>query len=885
MPKAKIKVNGVWYTIGGLSSGERMEILGESQQYANDLFNGISDEIAGLRQAVSDTNVYVDGAFKDGIISEAEAKAIATHLQTLATRKAELDREYSDLLVNQFLNDASRASMTSAKENYDEKYNALVTSINDAIADKIASPSESTEVDTNFDNYNDAISLLVATLKSATEQASQLRAGNSLQESMDYTDGKIAPISESLVNAWSEIDQTPTKISAALSKTTITTQYEYVHQQAVDEAKAYADVIRNTTGTYITNLQDRLAQLKTNVTNAFSDGNITSLEASDIPQYITSLSEAKDDLDNDYRTIYDNAYMSITKQDDLAFTKASLSTAYTSMINSINAAKVDTTATAEEVTDVNTKFQLFEDSIDSYQLRVLASIQLIQDNKTFELEEQSLDGEDNILIPVSSQINILNSKLEQTAESLNSTITKEVFDASVASNNAYADQLKQETDQAIVELQGSVGDTNEYIDGAFKDGIIYEAEQKKIQAYLLTLDQSKKTFDARYQEIYANSWLKDSADNPVKTDLSTAKTNYDTQYDDLVTIINNVIADGLATVDENTQVDEAFKDYNDSITLLQTVLERAIDAISQAKADSASELAKQYADNMKEEIDGQFTALNKDVEATNTYVDGAFKDGVVTETESKRISTYVNVLNESKGVFDQRYDTIYNDPYMEGTSYAGELSLRKTLYDSAYNNLISSINNAIVDGVATTIETQDVDSKFDDYNTRAKNLASSLESAINWIAQCKADTAQGNAQGYTDGRIETVNSTIEQLADQITLSVTKTTFDSTVGDIQDDLLSIRKDVTWKCDVISTNGLIFKNGDVDTALQAYVYQGKTNVTDTIDASRFIWIRDTGDTTADTAWNDANKGKKAVYVTNADVNGKTNFTCQIDDIPTT
>ncbi|MES9681804.1 hypothetical protein ABWK22_02565 [Gottfriedia acidiceleris] len=86
---------------------------------------------------------------------------------------------------------------------------------------------------------------------------------------------------------------------------------------------------------------------------------------------------------------------------------------------------------------------------------------------------------------------------------------------------------------------------------------------------------------------------------------------------------------------------------------------------------------------------------------------------------------------------------------------------------------------------------------------------------------------------------------------------------------------------YKVEIISTNGIIFKRGDISSILQAIVYKGGENITDSIDASRFIWTRVSTDTVADTAWNTAHNGLKEVPITKDDVFNRATFMCQIMD----
>ncbi len=85
---------------------------------------------------------------------------------------------------------------------------------------------------------------------------------------------------------------------------------------------------------------------------------------------------------------------------------------------------------------------------------------------------------------------------------------------------------------------------------------------------------------------------------------------------------------------------------------------------------------------------------------------------------------------------------------------------------------------------------------------------------------------------------------------------------------------------YEVQIISTNGNLFKNGVIETWLQAVVYYGGSNITDTIDANRFRWTRQSSDSSGDAAWNSVHfSGQKAVQVTTDDVAKRATFFCDI------
>lgn len=92
----------------------------------------------------------------------------------------------------------------------------------------------------------------------------------------------------------------------------------------------------------------------------------------------------------------------------------------------------------------------------------------------------------------------------------------------------------------------------------------------------------------------------------------------------------------------------------------------------------------------------------------------------------------------------------------------------------------------------------------------------------------------------------------------------------------------KDDIAWKVDIISTNGMVFKNGIVSTLLKAIVYKGKNDVTNEIPASRFTWIRTSTNEESDNEWNNNNgKGVKEIEITTKDVYQRATFTCEIND----
>ena len=88
---------------------------------------------------------------------------------------------------------------------------------------------------------------------------------------------------------------------------------------------------------------------------------------------------------------------------------------------------------------------------------------------------------------------------------------------------------------------------------------------------------------------------------------------------------------------------------------------------------------------------------------------------------------------------------------------------------------------------------------------------------------------------------------------------------------------------YRVDIISTGGLYFKNGVISTILIGRVYKNNTDVTDSIDISRFRWTKTNADGGLDTVWSDYYAGgAKQVTVTGADITRRATFTLDILEV---
>ena len=86
-------------------------------------------------------------------------------------------------------------------------------------------------------------------------------------------------------------------------------------------------------------------------------------------------------------------------------------------------------------------------------------------------------------------------------------------------------------------------------------------------------------------------------------------------------------------------------------------------------------------------------------------------------------------------------------------------------------------------------------------------------------------------------------------------------------------------IGYRVEVIAAQGVMLSDHITQTVLRARVWNGNTDVTDQFSASRFVWVRESLDSTADQLWNAAHTGVKSITVTTSDVVFQATFTCNI------
>lgn len=276
-----------------------------------------------------------------------------------------------------------------------------------------------------------------------------------------------------------------------------------------------------------------------------------------------------------------------------------------------------------------------------------------------------------------------------------------------------------ETSKALTDFEGIVN-------GAFKDGVIEQAEAKAIEKYINTLNTEKADADAVYTKLYSNIYLLGSP----KTDLLNSKITYNGAHTELIKAVNDAIADGRTTVAEKNNVDSKFTAYKNAIADYKSKVEAANKAIQDTlKSYSDEALAKgKEAFTAASNAQASANQAQQSVSGLGNYIDGAFSDGIIQESEAKAIEKYINTVKTDKAAVEATYNKLYVNSYLTGTAKSGLLNAKVTLF-GAIDNLLSAINSAISDGKTTVAEKNNVDSKFSLFNSAMSSFNTAVETA------------------------------------------------------------------------------------------------------------------------------------------------------------
>ena len=431
-------------------------------------------------------------------------------------------------------------------------------------------------------------------------------------------------------------------------------------QKAAEEAKKEANDAKQT----VTNMKDFTDE-------AFKDGIVDRQEAAAIEKYLNSIKSIQKSVAESYSKVYGNPLLSGTAKVELKTAYDGFNVATTELITAIDDAIADGVATSTEVALVDGRYDTFNTKYGDFIAYLNAANNFIQD-----------------------KINTSAENAQKAAEEAKKT----------------ADAAKAAADN----VAGAVEDLNQYVDGAFKDGIVDISEAQSIERYINIVNNTKSEVKATFDKLYANAYLAGEA----KTGLNSSYRSLNAAITNLLNSINTAIADGKATEAEKTDVNAKYSAFNTAYASFNTSVEVANKAI-QDKLKTFADDAKALAESAKAEA-----------EAAKQRLDKWAEDGVISPTEKQSIKDEIVRIDADK------------------TNITAGYTLYSLGSPTGYLNAHSNYRAVLVTLSASTPENITIPSNFASKQSAYYNQRTAALNAISDAAKAAVDTVKKDLAGY-----------------------------------------------------------------------------------------------------------------------------------------
>lgn len=750
-------------------------------------------EVSQLRENLNSSIIQINSilgifkseiteCFKDNEVSKEEAEEIKVQLELLENAKADFDGCIDTIILIAEKNGQSQdaISLSSAKESFNNIHQNLKSNIENAIIDSIITTTELTVIINSFANYNTKIN----EIKNTCDEIIILGIGGVITEELARIDVKSDEIKLSVSKVESdfssnmsiqkiELEKQIEDVSNALNtfEESVNTVFK---DGIIDEAEKQilSEKIANINkeksdidARFLAIYHDEKLSLekKENLLSTYEDYVAKHNELTEKINYVIS-----DDMVNDAEKLevdtlfkkYSNALSSFS----VAIAKAIEDVAFNTAKEELDQAKNELKG---EINDVKDSIEGIEGVLDgTFEDNILDEVErknIEQDLENLSREKIDIDNiyanlYGNEFLPDEDKLNLkksyddfvssynevisvsnailnketliddidkanLSKAISSYKDKLNLFFAQANLSNEIISNNK-SDNLKNEVQQDLNDINNKIDDVLESIDGSILDGVIDEVEIKIIEENLNSLNKEKMDVDARYLVIYENEYL----DGQLKEDLFNAKTDFDVKIENVITTILDMISDSSVSEEEKERFNLVREEFNLSSAELNKKFEQAIEYIS-----------KKMIDNAQSELEKEINDLNGTISGLEETMNGAFLDGVLSESEKMSIKQHLLTLSSEKCDIDKQYATINSNELLDGEVKTNLVNSYNNYIDS-YDNLISTINTILEKN--TIVDSTDRDNLNNAFASHNRNLGIYTENAItalDYIAKKKAE--------------------------------------------------------------------------------------------------------------------------------------------------
>lgn len=338
-------------------------------------------------------------------------------------------------------------------------------------------------------------------------------------------------------------------------------------------------------------------------------------------------------------------------------------------------------------------------------------------------------------------------------------------------------------------LVDDVVNLNSYIDGAFKDGVLSDAEREGLAQKLLDFKNEKLQFDSIVDALNSNQGI---VNNPlVKAKLAQDQLDLNTAYETLYNYIEGFMQDP-------TQYDkEVYTSHYNAYILeakkLQATIQDANSVISRYEATESSKA-------LQEKVNGQIKDTNDTIKNLNDYVDGAFKDDILDKEEKERLKLFSKEIDKNRNDLRTQFEYISTRPELANTP-------QLTTLTTTWNDFTASVTAylAQIDFIYNAEDiTQDMryrlNGLYDDYKAKSIKFQEAMTQANNAIDTTRVDKALETAleaSKEVDKKVENLNNYVDNaFKDDVLTSVEKSKLKTLLESVEKEQLNFSAEIDY-----------------------------------------------------------------------------------------
>lgn len=440
----------------------------------------------------------------------------------------------------------------------------------------------------------------------------------------------------------------------------------------------------------IKDIQDRVDNIGEDFGEYFRDGIIDEVEAKAIDSKLLELAKEKADVDARYDIVYNNVNLIDPE-------KTNLKTAYSNFVTQYNA--------------------------------------LVSYIKTIISDGIATEGERN-------SFKVRLSTYNETIPPLTSAFEEAVNCISINIAKTQLSDLNNTIQQDISNVKQSVTNLGNTMNGAFKDGIIDEAEYIAIKENINSLQLEREDIDKNYQNLSTNEFISES----VLSALTSAYNTYTTKHDALIDYIYKTIGDRVATDKERARIEVLLDEYGVALANYGTAQTNAINDIASNNSSAIAEALRNELNSNIKDVSDRADALE---EAMGDYT----ADGILTEAEKQNIRSLLKSLASEKADIDNEYNIIYANVDLIGTAKSNLKSAYDS-YNDNYKYLVNLINNLLLKDTITDANKNSLNNAFVNHDNSLALYSKRVNEAIDSITAKKQQDAVDDAKEYYDTQIK-----------------------------------------------------------------------------------------------------------------------------------